>query len=81
MARSGEAWVAFQEPWRKQLSKREGFGKQHHVARERCEALIDRLRADEELRAGLRAVQELPEPRYTDAQWHQLEALRTFGRN
>ena len=63
--------------WRRQLSKREGFGKEHGAVRERCERLIARLRGDDALREALREVRELPEPRYTDAQWRQLEALRT----
>jgi len=62
--------------WRKQLTKREGFGPEYRAARERCDRLLARLGGDEELRVGLRAVQKLPEPRYTDAQWRQLEALR-----
>ena len=62
--------------WRKQLTKKEGFGKEHAVARERATRLLARLSGDEELRLGLRAVQKLPEPRYTDGQWRQLEALR-----
>ena len=62
--------------WRKQLTRKEGFGKEHGSARTRAERLLDRLAGDEDLRAALRAVQKLPEPRYTDAQWRQLEALR-----
>ena len=62
--------------WRKQLTRREGFGKEHHAARERCERLFGRLRGDTDLLASLLAVRKLPEPRYTPAQWRQLEALR-----
>ena len=62
--------------WRRRLSRTEGFGPEEGAARERCDRLLTGLRANEELLAGLRAVQELPEPRYTDAQWRQLEALR-----
>jgi ATP-dependent exoDNAse (exonuclease V) beta subunit len=62
--------------WRKQLTKREGFGKEHGAARERCERLFAHLRGDPDLLAALVAVRKLPEPRYTDAQWRQLEALR-----
>jgi ATP-dependent helicase/nuclease subunit A len=62
--------------WRKQLTIKEGFGK-HGSARERCERLFARLRADDALREALSDVRDLPEPRYTDAQWQQLEALRT----
>jgi len=62
--------------WRKQLTKREGFGKEHGAARDRCERLFAHLRGDPALLAALVAVRKLPEPRYTDAQWRQLEALR-----
>ncbi len=62
--------------WRRQLSKRQGFGKEHAAARQRCERLLATLGGDADLLDGLRAVQKLPEPRYTDAQWRQLEALR-----
>jgi ATP-dependent exoDNAse (exonuclease V) beta subunit len=62
--------------WRKQLSKKEGFSKEHGTARARAEQLLARLAGDGELRDALRAVQKLPEPRYTEAQWRQLEALR-----
>jgi ATP-dependent helicase/nuclease subunit A len=62
--------------WRKQLTKREGFGKEHRAARERADRVLAQLKGDEDLRAALCAVQKLPEPRYTDAQWQQLEALR-----
>jgi ATP-dependent exoDNAse (exonuclease V) beta subunit len=63
--------------WRKQLTSKEGLGKEHRAARERCEGLMARLRDDDALRAALEEVRDLPEPRYTDAQWRQLEALRT----
>jgi ATP-dependent exoDNAse (exonuclease V) beta subunit len=62
--------------WRRRLSKTEGFAKGHAAARERCERLLAHLNGDQDLVAALRAVQKLPEPRYTDAQWRQLEALR-----
>jgi ATP-dependent helicase/nuclease subunit A len=63
--------------WRRQLTSKEGFGKEHGAARERCERLLARLRVDDALREALHEVRGLPEPRYTDAQWRQLEALRT----
>ena len=62
--------------WRKQLTKREGFGKEHRAAHERAGHLLAQVTGDEDLRAALCAVQKLPEPRYTDAQWRQIEELR-----
>jgi len=62
--------------WRRQLSKREGFGPDHPAERARCERLLERLGANEPLRHALEAAKALPEPRYTDAQWRQLGALR-----
>ena len=74
----GAAWFLLTQAgdWRKQLSVKEGFGKEHRPARDRVERLLSRLSGDSDLLESLRAVRKLPEPRYTDAQWRQLEALR-----
>ena len=65
-----------EDEWRQRLSKTEGFGPDHGAERERCGLLLNRVRDDEPLREGLARAKTLPEPRYTDAQWRQLVALR-----
>jgi ATP-dependent exoDNAse (exonuclease V) beta subunit len=73
----GAAFLLTQEgTWRRQLSRKEGFAAEHGGERERCERLLARLNGREPLREALAAVRKLPEPRYTDAQWRQLGALR-----
>jgi ATP-dependent exoDNAse (exonuclease V) beta subunit len=62
--------------WRKRIAKPEGFGPEHAPLRDRCRALLDRLRDEEPLRAALRTVATLPEARYSEQQWQSLAALQ-----
>ena len=61
--------------WRKQHDKRQGLPQEEGAAKKRAQEVIRRLEGDESLRRLLAAVQQLPEPRYSDAQWRVLEAL------
>jgi len=62
--------------WRKQLTRKEGFGPEHAEATRRLRRLLDGLRDQEALRAALHSAEHLPEPRYTERQWQHLAALR-----
>ncbi len=63
--------------WRRKITKLHGFGSEHSAERDRFVALLAKLEPNEALRAALEAAAKLPEPRYTDAQWQHLAALRT----
>jgi ATP-dependent helicase/nuclease subunit A len=64
--------------WRKQITKKEGFGPEHRAAKQRFTELLEQLRAGdvESLRLALHRAEHLPEPHYTERQWRHLVALR-----
>jgi ATP-dependent helicase/nuclease subunit A len=62
--------------WRRNLTKKEGFGPAHAAARARLQQLLEQLAPDDGLRARLRSVAELPDPHYDERQWAQLAALQ-----
>ena len=67
--------------WRSQLTKGEGFGPDHPEPRARLARLLEELGAAEQLREALLDVLRLPEPRYSERQLQDLEALRIVLRN
>ena len=62
--------------WRRKVTKKEGFGPEHPLLRERWRALLDSLRGHEPLREALELAGSLPDPRYADSQWETLAALQ-----
>lgn len=62
--------------WRRRLTKSEGFGPKHAEQTRALAAVIAGLEANEELRAALAQMQDLPEPGYTPQQCRDLLALR-----
>jgi ATP-dependent exoDNAse (exonuclease V) beta subunit len=65
-----------QGDWRKRVAKPEGFGPEHAALRDRLRALLEELAPNEALRAALQTAGALPEARYSEPQWHSLEALQ-----
>jgi ATP-dependent helicase/nuclease subunit A len=61
--------------WRRRPDRRVGFPPSNRIAKERFEALLQRLAAHEEFRALLESTADLPACRYDDAQWEVLTAL------
>ena len=62
--------------WRRRAGAPEGFGPGQQAAKDRLYALLRRLSQRDDLAAGLVEIGALPEPRYSEAQWRDLEALR-----
>jgi ATP-dependent exoDNAse (exonuclease V) beta subunit len=62
--------------WRRRLSARDGFPAADTEGKQRMKDLLAELEPLDELRDALAAVRRLPTPRYDDAQWRNLEALR-----
>jgi ATP-dependent helicase/nuclease subunit A len=63
--------------WRRRPGdKRHGFGARQPDARRVLGALLERLAGRDELARRLAAVAALPEPRYSDADWRDLTALK-----
>ncbi len=60
---------------RKTINSRSGFPKGNLGAKQRWDALIASLAPRDELLILLRGLDDLPPPRYADAQWQTLEAL------
>ena len=63
------------DTWRQRLSRAEGFTPESDE-QTRAKRLLERLGNDEPLREAIESAKKLPDPRYTDAQWRQLTALR-----
>ena len=61
--------------WRKRLTVAEGFPASAKPLKQRCANLIATLAGDESLRAALAEIRQLPDPRFSDAQWQALKAL------
>jgi ATP-dependent exoDNAse (exonuclease V) beta subunit len=62
--------------WRKRFSGREGFGSEHAAQSAALAQLCAQLQSSDEIRDALVALGELPETRYSAAQWSSLAALR-----
>jgi ATP-dependent exoDNAse (exonuclease V) beta subunit len=61
--------------WRKRLTAAEGFPTSDKPLKQRCVNLIAALSGNESLRAALAGIRQLPDPRFSDAQWQALKAL------
>jgi ATP-dependent exoDNAse (exonuclease V) beta subunit len=62
--------------WRRRLTKNEGFGPEHPQPRRTLSELLDALRPNDELRAALATLQQLPDTEYSPDQCRDLLALR-----
>ncbi len=62
--------------WRRRLGARDGFPGADTVGKQRMTELLAELEPLDGLREALADVRRLPAPRYDDAQWRNLEALR-----
>jgi ATP-dependent exoDNAse (exonuclease V) beta subunit len=63
--------------WRRQITKTLGFARTDAASKQMLRDLLADLEPHESLRLALATVPELPEPRYGNAQWNDLLALRT----
>jgi ATP-dependent exoDNAse (exonuclease V) beta subunit len=61
--------------WRKRLTASEGFPPSDKPLKQRCTNLIAALAGNEPLRAALAEIRQLPDARFSDAQWQALQAL------
>ncbi|MBN1237931.1 MAG: UvrD-helicase domain-containing protein, partial [Gammaproteobacteria bacterium] len=63
--------------WRRRLDRSIGFGPAHQAQRAQLQDVLDAVSGDDALKDALNAVRALPEPRYSDAEWRTMAALRT----
>ena len=61
--------------WRKRLNKNSGFPPTRKDEKQRAQDLLDKLSGHPRFETALAQVQSLPDPHYSDAQWHVLAAL------
>ena len=61
--------------WRKRLTVAEGFPASAKSLKQRCTSLIAALSGNEPVREALAEIRQLPDPRFSDAQWQTLKAL------
>ncbi|HEY1205756.1 MAG TPA: UvrD-helicase domain-containing protein, partial [Bryobacteraceae bacterium] len=61
--------------WRKRLTVAEGFPASAKPLKQRCTSLIATLSGNEPVREALAEIRQLPDPRFSDAQWQALKAL------
>ena len=61
--------------WRKRLTVAEGFPPSAKSLKQRCTSLIAALSGNEPAREAVAGIRQLPDPRFSDAQWQALKAL------
>lgn len=65
------------QEWRRRVDRRQGFPPSCKAEKQLMQELLKELPAHEPLRLALAEVRTLPDPRYPEAQWRILAALRT----
>jgi ATP-dependent helicase/nuclease subunit A len=63
--------------WRRKVDRRQGFPPDHKAEKRLMTGLLEALAGHEHLRVALAETRKLPDPRYPEAQWAILDALRT----